>query len=83
MPNSFNNIIKKVSVVASAIGAGVVAGLMLAPKSGKETRKDIKTKIDDAKDTIETKGTNFKNEVTEKTDELKKEFQSKVDNIRK
>jgi len=83
MPNSFNNIIKKVGVVASAIGAGVVAGLMLAPKSGKETRKDIKTKIDDAKDTIETKGTNFKNEVTEKTDELKKEFQSKVDNIRK
>jgi gas vesicle protein len=83
MPNSFNKIIKQASVVASAIGAGVVAGLMLAPKSGKETRKDIKTKIDDAKDTIETKGTDLRNDVSEKKDELKKEFQSKVDSIRK
>lgn len=83
MPNSFNKIFKQASVVASAIGAGVVAGLMLAPKSGKETRKDIKTKIDDAKDTIETKGTDLRNDVNEKKDELKKEFQSKVDSIRK
>lgn len=83
MPNNLNKIIKQVSVVASSIGAGVVAGLMLAPKSGKETREDIKTKLDDAKDAIETKGTDLKNEVTEKTDELKKEFKSKVDNIRK
>jgi gas vesicle protein len=83
MPNSFNKIFKQASVVASAIGAGVVTGLMLAPKSGKETRKDIKEKIDDAKDTIETKGTDIKKDVTEKADEIKKDLQSKVDSIRK
>jgi gas vesicle protein len=37
----------------TGIAMGVVLGIMFAPKSGKETRKDISEKIDDAKDKIE------------------------------
>lgn len=33
----------------AAAGAGVLATLLLAPKSGKETRKDIKSRAEDAK----------------------------------
>ena len=39
---------KFVKVVAAA-AAGFVAGILLAPKSGKETRADIKAKADEVK----------------------------------
>lgn len=47
--------IKNAKVLAAGIGiaatAGAVAGVLLAPKSGKETRKDIKDKATDAVET--------------------------------
>lgn len=83
MPKSINNIVKKVGVVASAVGAGVLAGLMLAPKSGKETRKDIKDKLDETKDNIENKVGEMKDDIKEKSENVKKDIQEKVDNLKK
>lgn len=83
MPKSVNNVVKKVGVVASAVGAGVLAGLMLAPKSGKETRKDIKNKLDETKDNIETKVDEMKDDFKDKTDNVKKEVKDKVEDLKK
>jgi len=83
MPKSVNNVVKKVGVVASAVGAGVLAGLMLAPKSGKETRKDIKNKLDETKDNIETKVDEIKDDLKEKGENVKKDVQDKVGEIKK
>lgn len=83
MPNSVNKIVKQVSVVASAIGAGVLAGLMLAPKSGKETRKDIKNKLDETKDNIEKKSSEVRTDIKEKKDELKQKVENKVEELKR
>lgn len=40
---------KKLFTIVAAAGAGYVAGLLMAPKSGKETREDIKKKAAEAK----------------------------------
>ena len=46
-----NNTGKKLAVGALVAGAaGYVAGILTAPKSGKETRQDIKDKAEDVKD---------------------------------
>jgi len=83
MPNSLNKIVKQVGVIASAIGAGVVTGLMLAPKSGKESRKDIKDKLDETKETLEEKTQQVKDELKEKSSEVKKDIKSKVADLKK
>jgi gas vesicle protein len=35
------------------LGAGALAGLLLAPKTGKQLRRDLKRGYEDAKDTLE------------------------------
>ncbi|MDO4780985.1 MAG: YtxH domain-containing protein [Candidatus Saccharibacteria bacterium] len=40
---------KKVLAVVGAVAAGFVAGILTAPKSGKETRADIKKKAGELK----------------------------------
>lgn len=35
------------------VGAGVVLGILVAPKSGEETREDIKEKFENIKDKVE------------------------------
>ncbi len=55
-----------VAVLATAVGA--VAGLLFAPKSGKETRADLQAKMKDAKH----KG-------MEKADHMRHKMNSKVD----
>jgi gas vesicle protein len=44
---------KKILTVLGAAAAGVVAGILMAPKSGKETREDIKKKAVEFKDEAE------------------------------
>ena len=44
------NVSKNVVTGVIAAAAGFVAGILLAPKSGKETRDDIKRKAGEAKD---------------------------------
>lgn len=46
----------------AGLAIGIVMGIMFAPKSGEETRKDISEKIDDVKkkvEDVETKGKDF------------------------
>lgn len=82
MPNSVSGVIKKVSVVASAVGAGVLAGLMLAPKSGKETRKDIKNKLDETKDNLESKAKDAQKDLKDKSAQVKKELRERAEQAR-
>jgi hypothetical protein len=42
-----------VSFLLIGLGAGALLGMMYAPKSGKQLRKDLRRKLDDARGTIE------------------------------
>lgn len=42
----------KVGAILTGIGIGAAAGLLLAPKSGKETRNDIKKKAGEVKNKV-------------------------------
>ncbi len=41
-----------VTFLLIGLGAGALVGLLLAPKTGKQMRKDLRQKFDDAKDTL-------------------------------
>lgn len=66
-----------------AIGAifgaavGVVTGILTAPKSGKETRADLKVKAEKAKAKVENKA----GQVASKATDLSKEAKSKAEGI--
>lgn len=47
--------LNKLASITIAAAAGFVAGILLAPKSGKETRQDIKEKAHEAKDYVSDK----------------------------
>lgn len=51
--------------------AGAVAGVLMAPKSGKETQADIKRKVKSTADDVQAGLTNMTNEVTGHVDHLK------------
>jgi gas vesicle protein len=42
-----------VTFLLIGLGAGALAGLLLAPKTGKQLRRDLKRGYDDARDTID------------------------------
>jgi gas vesicle protein len=46
------NVGTAITFLLIGLGAGALAGLLLAPKSGKQLRKDIKRGYDDALDTV-------------------------------
>jgi gas vesicle protein len=52
--------------------AGVVAGILLAPKSGAETREDIKKLAEDLKDKAEDAYAKARKEVEKKIEQVKK-----------
>lgn len=65
----------------SGIAAGLASGVLLAPKSGKETRKDIadaaneinvklKDKADTAKDNIHSKGLELKSNISDAREKI-------------
>jgi gas vesicle protein len=56
---------KKWGVIGAALGA--VAGILFAPKSGKETRADIKTGAEEVKSKASRKYKDVKSEIEEKT----------------
>lgn len=47
-----------------SVAAGVVAGILTAPKSGKETRADLKTKADELKGNVEDKTEKVKGKIS-------------------
>lgn len=59
--------------------AGALAGLLFAPKSGKELRTDIKDKFTEAKDTGMEKGHDLKEKGVEKAQDLKEDYMDKAD----
>lgn len=62
---------KKVLTVVGAAVAGVVAGVLLAPKSGRETREDLKRKAGE-----------FKDEAARKSDQVREAAMDSVDSIK-
>lgn len=47
-----SNVGTAITFLLIGLGAGALAGLLLAPKSGKQLRKDIRRGYDDAVDTL-------------------------------
>jgi gas vesicle protein len=43
-------------MLALGLGVGAVAGLLTAPKSGKQLRRDVRRKVEDARDAVERAG---------------------------
>jgi gas vesicle protein len=64
--------------VLLALGAGIAAGILIAPKSGKETRKDLSEKFEkgfeEACDFMTYESGRIKSKVTETMDSLKSKF---------
>ena len=63
---------KKLLGLVAAAGVGYVVGLLFAPKSGKETRSDIKSKLDNLKETTSEKVDNAKDIYDESVAKVKK-----------
>jgi gas vesicle protein len=53
------------------LGAGALAGLLLAPKSGKQTRRDLQRGFEDAKDTLGDWAETAKDRVREAGDRVR------------
>lgn len=70
---------KKSNIGAVLVGAalGASAGVLLAPKSGEETRKELKNKIDELIEKVKNiKFEDVKKEFNKKIKELEKEIKS-------
>jgi gas vesicle protein len=72
---------KIISVLAAAVG-GFVAGVLLAPKSGKETREDLKGKADSIKQKSTESFDRASEEVKAGGRRLKKIASESVENIK-
>ncbi len=65
---------KKFAIGAAiAAGAGYLAGILTAPKSGKETRKDVKDAAVKAKSDVEKELKKLHSEVTEQLERAKEQ----------
>ena len=73
-----------VSVLAG-IGIGVlvgaVAGLLLAPKSGEETRDDLSKSLNDLSDKVTDLGKNLGNKVTTAVDRTRAQMSQKLGEV--
>lgn len=61
----------KTGILAFIVGslAGITTGILMAPKSGKETREDIKRKAKEGADTMKQKANQAKDTVNDKATE--------------
>ena len=75
----------KVAVTGAAVGtlAGVLGGLLFAPKSGKETREDIKDASQQIAEKINMKTVDVKGKVSEKLEDKKGNFIESKKKIKK
>jgi gas vesicle protein len=48
-----SNVGTAITFLMIGVGAGALVALMLAPKTGKQMRKDLRRKYDDARDTLQ------------------------------
>src|SRR6266404_1295864 len=63
-----NNVGTAISFLLIGLGVGAAVGMLLAPKSGKQIRKDLRRSYDDTLDTI-----------SDWTDEAKERFEEVVE----
>lgn len=61
---------------------GVAAGILTAPKSGKETRADLKAKADELKGQAADKAQEVKTKATEKAQEVKTKANEVADDVK-
>jgi gas vesicle protein len=91
-----NNMAKGKLALGALIGAaaGFVSGILLAPKSGKETREEIKSdalkfkdaavkEVNDTSDKVKAEASKLKKDVTDKAEELKGQFNKVADDTKK
>ncbi|MDO5779934.1 MAG: YtxH domain-containing protein [Clostridium sp.] len=73
--------IVKTAAVSTLVGGtlGVLSGVLLAPKSGKDTREDIKEKMNDIKVKTIDQSENLKNNVKEAKNKIKDYLREKKD----
>lgn len=55
----------KLSYMILGLGLGAVAGLLLAPRTGEETRKIIRDRADEGRDYLKTKAQEFSDQADE------------------
>jgi len=70
-----------VTFLLIGLGAGALIGLLLAPKAGKQLRKDIRKKYDSARETVEDwtdDAKEFAEEAMERGAEIADEVREKV-----
>jgi gas vesicle protein len=65
------NIGTAITFLLIGLGAGALAGLLLAPKAGKHLRRDLKRGYDDARDRIEDWAGEAKDHVHDAADRLR------------
>lgn len=75
--------IVKAATVSTVVGGtlGVLSGVLLAPKSGKETRNDIKEKVDEVKSKTIEQTKNFKSNVEEAKSKIKDYLKDKKEGL--
>lgn len=71
------NTTKMLAIAAATTTAGVLSGILLAPKSGKETRADLKEKAGQANAQLKTKSEDFRSNLTESKNKIKEYLASK------
>ena len=65
-PSDRSNVGTAVTFLLIGMGAGALVALLLAPKSGKQLRKDLRRKYDGALDTLE----DWKDEAKERAEDV-------------
>lgn len=78
-----DNLLKNALLVGGGVAAGVITGILTAPKSGKETREDIRLKMEELQSKIEGLGGEARSDIDKKINELKeslKEVEAQINN---
>jgi gas vesicle protein len=66
-----SNVGTAITFLLIGLGAGALAGLLLAPKTGKQLRRDLKRGYDDARDTVEDWAEEAKDRVRDASDRVR------------
>lgn len=67
-----------IALLAGAV-IGVGVGILFAPDKGSKTRKKIKNKLKNSKDSLVNMGADVSNYFKEKTNDIEERFEDKVD----
>lgn len=81
-----SNVGTAITFLLIGLGAGALAGLLLAPKAGKALRRDLKRGYDDALDTVGEWAEEARDRVRDVTDrgaEIASDLRDKVEPLRR